>query len=100
MTETRNNHGNHNGQEKMSRAVRTRQERQAYWEKSGERPLWRNLSMIGALGWLVITPVLIGVLAGRWLDEKFSSGIFYTAALIFVGVAAGCYLAWQRVNKE
>jgi ATP synthase protein I len=56
--------------------------------------------MIGALGWLIVTPTLMGVLAGRWLDERFESGIFYTGACIVAGLAIGCYLAWQRVTKE
>jgi ATP synthase protein I len=87
-------------QDKMRRAVRLRQQRREHWRKEGERPLWRNLSMIGALGWLVVTPTLLGVLAGRWLDGLFDSGIFFSGALIFLGIVVGCYLAWQRVDKE
>ena len=37
-----------------SRAVRLREARRQRWEEEGERPLWRNLSMVGALGWLVV----------------------------------------------
>lgn len=87
-------------QHKMQRAVRLREERRQRWEKEGERSLWQNLSMIGALGWLIVTPTLIGVLVGRWLDKRFDTDIFFSGALIFLGVAFGCYLAWQRVNKE
>jgi ATP synthase protein I len=87
-------------QHKMQRAVRLREERRQRWEKEGERSLWQNLSMIGALGWLIVTPTLIGVLVGRWLDRRFDTDIFFSGALIFLGVAFGCYLAWQRVNKE
>jgi ATP synthase protein I len=86
--------------EKMERAVRLREERSERWEKEGERSLWENLSMIGALGWLIVTPTLLGVLAGRWLDERFETGIFFSGALIFLGVSLGCYLAWQRVKKQ
>jgi len=56
--------------------------------------------MIGALGWLIVTPVLLGVFIGRWLDETFETGIFYSGALIFLGVVFGAYLAWQRIHKE
>ena len=80
--------------------MRLREERRQRWEKEGERSLWQNLSMIGALGWLIVTPTLIGVLVGRWLDRRFDTDIFFSGALIFLGVAFGCYLAWQRVNKE
>jgi ATP synthase protein I len=88
------------GHEQMRRAVHLRQQRSARWAKEGERSIWQNMSMIGALGWLIVVPTLLGVLAGRWLDRVFDSGIFWTAALIVLGVAVGSYLAWQRINKE
>jgi len=96
MTDAPNNEGH----EKMRRAVELREQRRAQWKKEGERTLWQNLSMIGALGWLVVTPTLLGVLLGRWLDRSFATGIMFTGALIFLGVTIGCYLAWQRMKKE
>lgn len=85
---------------KMSEAVRLRQERRERWRESGERPLWQNLSMIGALGWLIVTPTLIGILIGRWLDARFGTGIFWSGAFIMLGAAFGGYLAWQRIDRE
>jgi ATP synthase protein I len=91
---------NNKAREKMQRAVRLREKRREQWDKEGERSLWQNLSMIGALGWLIVTPTLLGVLIGRWLDRTFDSGVFFSGALIFLGVTIGCYLAWQKVKKE
>ena len=91
---------NNEGHDKMRRAVRLREQRNKRWKEEGERSLWQNMSMIGSLGWLIVTPTLLGVLIGRWLDSRFDSGIFYTGALIFVGITIGCYLAWQRITKE
>lgn len=91
---------NHEGREKMRNAVRLREERRDRWMREGERPLWQNLSMIGALGWLVVVPTLLGVLAGRALDRHFDSGIFFSGTFIFLGVVIGSWLAWQRVNKN
>lgn len=88
------------GQNDLHRAVRLREERSERWQKEGERSIWKNISMIGALGWLIVTPVLLGVALGRWLDRTFETGIFYSGALIFVGVVFGAYLAWQRIHKE
>ena len=85
---------------KLRKAVHLRDERSERWKKEGERSLWQNLSMVGALGWLIVTPTLLGVLLGRWLDSLFEEGIFFSGALIFLGIALGCYLAWQRVSKE
>ncbi len=91
--------GNH-GQENMRRAIELRDERRERWKKEGERPLWQNLSMFGSLGWLIVIPALLGVLAGRWLDMRFGTGITFTGALIVLGVAFGGYLAWNRMHKE
>jgi ATP synthase protein I len=85
--------------DEMERAVRLREQRRERWKREGERSLWQNLSMIGSLGWLIVVPTLLGVLLGRWLDRLFNTGITFSGALIFVGIAIGSYLAWQRVRK-
>lgn len=91
---------NHEGREEMQDAIRRRQSRRASWEKDGERPLWKNLSMVGALGWLVVVPTLVGVFAGRWLDGLLGTGVTISGALIFAGASLGFYLAWKRMNEE
>ncbi|MEJ1995888.1 MAG: AtpZ/AtpI family protein [Limibacillus sp.] len=84
---------------KIKRAIRLREERRERWETEGERSLWKNLSMIGALGWLIVTPTLLGILVGSWLDRMLGSGIFFTGSFIFLGVSLGCFLAWRKVNE-
>lgn len=88
-------HDNH-----LHESVETRRAREELWRTTGERPVWRNLSMIGALGWLIVTPMLLGALAGRWLDRALASNVFWTGSLIFAGAVLGFYLAWQRIGKE
>ena len=77
-------------------AVRTRREREA--RAGGQRSFARNLAMIGALGWLIVTPTLVGLFAGRWLDRQLGGGITFSGALLFAGVALGGWLAWRRMN--
>jgi ATP synthase protein I len=91
---------NGNGQKELRRAVELREARSDRWKAEGERQLWRNLSLFGALGWLIVIPTLIGVAVGRWLDGEFQTGIVFTGACIVLGVSAGCYLAWKRMNQE
>jgi len=86
--------------ERMEQAVRTRQGRRERWQREGERPLGQNLAMIGALGWTIVLPVLIGIFAGRWLDQHFSTGVFWTLGLLVAGLALGCTLAWKRMHME
>jgi ATP synthase protein I len=84
---------------KLARSVAQRAARRAFWQTHGERSLARNLAMIGALGWLVITPTLAGVFLGRWLDRRFNAGIFWTGALLVAGLVAGCAVAWRRIQE-
>ncbi len=88
------------GRKEMQDAIRRQQKRRDHWQREGERPLWKNLSMVGALGWLIVTPTLIGVFAGRWLDGALGTGVTFSGALTFAGACLGFYLAWRRMNDE
>jgi len=83
----------------LAEPVRRRSARRERWRREGERPLGHNLAMIGVLGWLVVTPTLIGILIGRWLDRVAESGIFWTVSLLFAGLCLGCWLAWKRIGE-
>ncbi|MBK1839222.1 AtpZ/AtpI family protein [Azospirillum sp. YIM B02556] len=87
-------------QDPLADSIRRKRKRREQWLREGERPMGRNLALIGALGWLVIVPTLAGLFAGRWLDERAGGGIFWTAALLFAGVALGGWLAWNRIGQE
>jgi len=86
--------------EQLDEAVRRHRERQERWQREGERSIGQNLAMIGALGWTIVTPTLIGIFAGRWLDGVFGSGIFWTLGLLVAGLAVGCGLGWKRMHRE
>ena len=94
MTQEPENH------ERLSEAVKTRQERRERWQREGERSIGQNLAMIGVLGWTIVLPTLLGLFAGRWLDRQFHMGIFWTLSLLVVGLTAGCMLAWRRMHSE
>ena len=94
MTVERENH------ERLSEAVKMRRRRRERWRTDGERSLGENLAMIGALGWTIVVPLLAGIFAGRWLDRRAGTGIFWTLGLLVVGLTAGCILAWRRMHDE
>jgi ATP synthase protein I len=83
----------------LDEAVRTRRERRERWQREGERSIGQNLAMIGVLGWTIVTPTLIGIFLGRWIDRTFGSGIFWTLGLLVAGLTLGCWLAWQRMHR-
>ena len=87
-----------NGQ--LERAVTRVRKRREYWERTGEWPLGRALGMMGRFGWTIVAPPLLGAFIGRWLDRTFQSGVFWSATLVFLGVAAGFYMVWQRMRME
>lgn len=91
---------NNNAGKDMRQAVRLRQDRRERLRKEGEQPFWQSLSIIGTLGWLIVTPTFLGVLAGRWLDKLFDTGVFFSGTLIFAGASLGFYLAWNRMNSK
>jgi ATP synthase protein I len=84
----------------LQRQARLRGERRARFEREGERPIGRNLALMGSLGWLIVIPTLAGIAAGVWLDRTFGTGVFWSGALLTAGLAMGCWLAWQRVMEE
>lgn len=87
-------------EEAMRESVRRRRERLSEAGKNGPQTVAEYLSLIGSLGWLVITPILLGILLGRWLDRITGMQIFWSGCLVFVGAVAGSWLAWRKVRSE
>ena len=53
------------------------------------------------IGWYFATCVLIGVLAGRWLDGRFGSDKpLFTLAGIFIGLAAALYGGYTALTER
>ena len=84
----------------LAEAARQRRRRRDLARAQAPRSFAGNLAQIGALGWLIVTPLLAGVFAGRALDRWAGGGIFWTGALIALGLALGCWLAWNRMMGE
>jgi ATP synthase protein I len=95
MSVPRNRDGN-----SLNQPIRERRQRLAWAQRHGERSIGQNLAMIGSLGWLIVVPMLAGVFLGGWIDRRWETGILWTAALLFLGLLLGCYLAWKRMHRE
>lgn len=64
-----------------------------------EPSLGARLGQIGILGWAIVTPVLLGVLIGRWLDPLLDTNVMFSAALIFLGAIIGMHAAWKWMHR-
>ena len=79
--------------------ARLRGERQRRWLRDGEPTVARRLAQIGVLGWIVVTPMLLGLFLGRWADRALNTGLFWTAPLLLIGLMIGCWSAWRWMNS-
>jgi len=86
--------------DQLDEAVKIRRERRERWNREGERSIGQNLAMIGALGWTIVIPTLIGIFTGRWLDHRFEMGVFWTLSLLVLGLTLGCVMAWNRMHRD
>jgi len=86
-------------EDQLVASARLRAARRRRWLSDGDPSPARRLGQIGVLGWIVVTPMLIGIFAGRWLDGRFHSGLFWTAPLLMLGAALGCWSAWKWMGS-
>ena len=59
-----------------------------------------RLAQIGVLGWTIVTPILLGVLAGHWLDRWLHTGVMFAAALLTIGAGLGLWFAWRWMHRQ
>jgi ATP synthase protein I len=86
-------------QDPLVKGVRQRGERHRRWLREGDPSVAQRLAQIGVLGWMIVVPMLLGVFVGRWLDQQFNSGLFWTAPLLMLGLALGCWSAWKWMEN-
>ncbi len=80
--------------------IRRASARRDRWLREGDMSVGRRLAQIGVLGWIFVVPTLAGLFFGRWLDTQFSSGIFWSAPLMLLGLCIGGWTAWKWMNAR
>lgn len=83
----------------LFKGVQRSAERFRRWQKEGDPSVTHRLAQIGVLGWIIVVPMLIGVFVGRWLDQRFQTGLFWTAPLLMLGAVLGCWSAWKWMQS-
>lgn len=61
---------------------------------------WRSLALIGSVGWPIVLLATGGALLGRYLDERFGTGVRFTLALLTVGTAVGSLIAFRSAKGD
>ncbi len=61
---------------------------------------WQGFALIGWVGWLIALPAVVGAFAGRWIDRRAGTGVFWTLSLLFTGLTFGCVSAWRQLHEE
>lgn len=79
--------------------IRLREDRRRRGLRDGDGSVARRLAQIGVLGWMIVMPILLGIFAGRWLDQRFQSGLLWTAPLLMLGAVLGLWSAWKWMQR-
>ncbi|MGE4304950.1 MAG: AtpZ/AtpI family protein [Novosphingobium sp.] len=87
-------------EDQTEKAARIAAERAKQGAENPEPSLGVRLGQIGVLGWMTVMPMLIGLFVGRWLDQTFTSGIFFSAPLLMIGSALGAWSAWKWMHRS
>ena len=58
-------------------------------KKNNDRSALKNLALISQVGISMITPILLGVFIGGWLDKKVGTNGLFMLVFIFLGVGGG-----------
>lgn len=67
--------------------------------QEGHHAFWHALGSFGVVGWSIALTAVAGALAGRFLDQRFGTGVHFTLMLITLGAGLGSYAAWQALHE-
>ena len=60
-----------------------------------------GLAFLGALGWNIPIPTILGVMLGRWMDAHHKvASISWTLNFLLLGFVFGVICAWQWLKRE
>ena len=86
--------------DEFSAEVAKQESRKALAKKKGIRSIWFGFGTFGLIGWSVVTPMLLGIVIGVWVDRHYTSKYSWTLTLLIGGLMLGCFNAWHWINKE
>lgn len=85
---------------RLARKVAAGKERRERAHRESAGSLWRQVARVGTLGWMIVAPIVLGVVLGHLLDQTFGTGVTWALALLTLGVAIGGYSLWRTILEE
>ena len=67
--------------------------------KKNNKNIYQNLSLITQIGLSIITPILLGVYLGNFIDQKLETEMIFTLIFILLGAGAG-FLNLLKIAKK
>jgi ATP synthase protein I len=93
VSERKSNHHRNNVQHSVKRDFSRHARRE-----EGHRTFWQSLGMLGMVGWPIALATVGGALLGRYLDNRFETGVRFTLILLTAGAIVGSYVAWRALG--
>ncbi|ACS80292.1 AtpZ/AtpI family protein [Maridesulfovibrio salexigens] len=84
----------------FGRTVGSKEQRKIRAGQKGTVGAWSAFGAMGAVGWLVALPVVLGSLLGVWLDSRWPGKVNWTMAMLGAGLGIGCLFAGIWMNRE
>jgi ATP synthase protein I len=68
--------------------------------RSGGQRFWAGLALVGSVGWMIVLPMICGVMSGKWLDEQLETNLSFTLGFLLLGLVAGGYSVWRLFLRD
>lgn len=82
------------------RQVEAKRARVRRAREEGDQTMKSGWGTFGVVGWSIVVPTLIGVLAGMWIDGRLGGGVRYTLSFLALGLVMGMVNVWNWMNKQ
>lgn len=68
--------------------------------KKNQKSMYQNLALITQIGLSIITPILVGVYLGGFMDKKIGTQMIFTLIFIILGAGAGFLNLFKLAGKK
>ena len=58
-------------------------------KKKDNKDMFKGLAYITQIGLSIVTPIILGVYFGNWLDKKLNKDMVFSIVFIIIGAMAG-----------